>query len=182
MHIIILGGPGSGKGTQSEKIIKSFSLKHLSTGDMLRDEIYRQTDLGQKAKIVIDKGNLVSNEIILEMVANKLKQIDKGILFDGFPRTIAQAEGLDELLAKNSSSIRGVILLKVNNEELVKRMRGGGRTNDNEETIYNRVSVFESETKPLIEFYQQQNKLIEIDGMGTIDDIFSRIEAELSYQ
>ncbi len=180
MHIIILGGPGSGKGTQSEKIIQKFSLQHLSTGDMLREEISQKTELGLKAKVVMDKGELVSDEIVLGMVANKTKQADKGLLFDGFPRTIAQAEGLDKLLSENSSEISKVLQLKVDNDELVKRMLGRGRADDNEETIRNRVNIFESQTKPLINYYQQQNKLSPIDGMGTVEDIFSRIELSLN--
>ncbi len=180
MHVIILGAPGSGKGTQSAEIIKQFSLKHLSTGDMLRAEIAAGTDLGIAAKTVIDKGELVSDDIILGMVAEQLKSTDKGILFDGFPRTIAQAEGLDELLAEMGSKITHVIELDVNNEEIIERMLARGREDDNAETIRNRLEVFENQTAPLIEYYHQQNKLSTVLGSGSVADIFARIQKVLS--
>lgn len=180
MHVIILGAPGSGKGTQSEEIIKQFSLKHLSTGDMLRAEIAAGTELGIAAKTVIDKGELVCDDIILGMVATQLKSTDKGILFDGFPRTIAQAEGLDKLLTEMDSKINHVIELDVNKEEIVERMLARGRADDNEETIRNRLEVFENQTKPLIEYYHKQNKLSTVLGSGSVAEIFARIHKVLS--
>ncbi len=180
MHVIILGAPGSGKGTQSEEIIKQFSLKHLSTGDMLRAEIAAGTELGIAAKTVIDKGELVSDDIILGMVAEQIKSNNKGMLFDGFPRTIAQAEGLDKLLSEMDSQIDHVIELDVNKEEIVERMLARGRADDNEETIRNRLEVFENQTKPLIEYYQKQNKLSTVLGSGTVAEIFTRIQKVLS--
>lgn len=180
MHVIILGAPGSGKGTQSAEIIKEFALKHLSTGDMLRAEIAAETELGLAAKSVIDAGELVSDDIILGMVSSKMENTDKGMLFDGFPRTIAQAEGLDKLLAAKNSEITHVIQLDVNNEEIVERMLARGRADDNEETIRNRLSVFEAQTAPLIDYYRAQNKLSTVLGSGNIEDIFKRIQTVLA--
>ncbi len=180
MHVIILGAPGSGKGTQSAEIIKKFNLKHLSTGDMLRAEIAAGSELGIAAKTVIDKGELVSDDIILGMVAKQVKSTDQGILFDGFPRTIAQAEGLDELLVEVGSEISYVIQLDVDSEEIIERMLARGRADDNEETIRNRLEVFENQTAPLIEYYREHNKLSTVLGSGTVADIFARIQKVLS--
>lgn len=180
MHVIILGAPGAGKGTQSAEIIKQFSLKHLSTGDMLRAEIADGTELGIAAKTVMDKGELVSDDIILGMVATQVKGSDKGMLFDGFPRTIAQAEGLDKLLKELGGEINHVVLLEVNNEEIVQRMLARGREDDNEETIRNRLAVFDSQTAPLIDYYRGQNKLSAVQGSGSVEEIFARIEKVLS--
>lgn len=180
MHVIILGAPGSGKGTQSAEIIKSFALQHLSTGDMLRAEIAAGSELGMAAKTVMDKGELVSDDIILGMVAEQVKASDKGMLFDGFPRTTAQAEGLDKLLGELGGEISHVILLEVNNEEIVARMLARGREDDNEETIRNRLSVFDSQTAPLIDFYTAQGKLSPVLGSGSVEEITQRIHAVLS--
>lgn len=180
MHVIILGAPGSGKGTQSAEIIKQFSLQHLSTGDMLRAEIAAGSELGKAAKTVIDKGELVSDDIILGMVAEQIKSTDKGMLFDGFPRTIAQAEGLDTLLKELNSEITHVVQLDIDNEEIVERMLARGREDDNEETIRNRLSVFENQTAPLIKYYREQEKLSTVLGKGSVSDIFARIQSVLS--
>lgn len=180
MHVIILGAPGSGKGTQSAEIIKQFELKHLSTGDMLRAEIDNGTELGLAAKMVMDKGELVSDEIILGMVAGQIRGTNKGMLFDGFPRTIAQAEGLDKLLKALNGEVKHVIQLEIDNEEIVGRMLARGREDDNEETIRNRLSVFENQTAPLIEYYRGQGKLSSVLGSGSVEDIFARIQKVLS--
>lgn len=180
MHVIILGAPGSGKGTQSAEIIKSFALQHLSTGDMLRAEIAAGSELGLAAKAVMDKGELVSDDIILGMVAEQVKASDKGMLFDGFPRTIAQAEGLDKLLGELGGSIGHVILLAVDNEEIIERMLARGREDDNEETIRNRLSVFDAQTAPLIDYYKSQNKLSSVLGSGSVEEITQRIHKVLS--
>lgn len=180
MHVIILGAPGSGKGTQSAEIIKQFALKHLSTGDMLRAEIAAGSELGLAAKSVMDAGNLVSDDIILGMVAEQVKNTDKGMLFDGFPRTTAQAEGLDALLKELGEEISYVIQLDIDNEEIVERMLARGREDDNEETIRNRLSVFENQTAPLVKYYREQNKLSTVLGSGSVEDIFARIQKVLS--
>ncbi|PIE45616.1 MAG: adenylate kinase [Gammaproteobacteria bacterium] len=180
MHVVILGAPGSGKGTQSAEIIKKFSLKHLSTGDMLRAEIAAGSELGQAAKSVMDSGNLVSDDIILGMVANQLDDNDEGMLFDGFPRTLAQAEGLDKLLKEKNSEIKHVIQLDVDYEEIIERMLARGRADDNEATIRNRLDVYESQTAPLIDYYLKQNKLTTVLGDGSVATIFARIEKALT--
>ena len=161
MNIIFLGAPGSGKGTQSEQLIAKHGLQHLSTGDMLRAEI-------------MDAGELVSDDIVIGMIAKRLS--DKGALFDGFPRTLAQAQALDALLAENAQQIDHVVFLDVDNEEIVQRMLARGRADDNEATIRNRINVFEQQTKPLIDFYREQGKLREIHGKGGVEEIAARIE------
>ena len=171
MNIILLGAPGSGKGTQAAFLIEQHGLTHLSTGDMLRAEIAADSDLGRQAKSIMESGALVSDDIVIAMIAARLSE--KGALFDGFPRTIAQAEALDKLLAGR------VIELQVDNEEIVKRMLARGRSDDNEETIRNRLAVFEAQTKPLIAYYAAQDKLRSIDGSGELDAIRARIEAAL---
>lgn len=180
MHVIILGAPGAGKGTQSAEIVKQFDLQHLSTGDMLRAEIAAGSELGIAAKTVMDKGELVSDDIILGMVAEQIKNSEKGMLFDGFPRTSVQAEGLDKLLQSLGSEIKQAILLEVDNEEIVQRMLARGREDDNEETIRNRLEVFDNQTAPLIDYYRQQDKLVSVLGSGTVEDIFARIQQALS--
>ena len=177
MNIILLGAPGSGKGTQAAFLIEKHGLTHLSTGDMLRAEIAAGSDLGKQAKAIMESGQLVSDEIVIAMIAARLS--DKGALFDGFPRTIAQAEALDKLLAGRGSQIDAVIELQVGNEEIVQRMLARGRSDDNEATIRQRLAVFEAQTKPLIDYYQKQGKLRSIDGSGELAAISARIEAAL---
>ena len=178
MNIIFLGAPGSGKGTQAAFLIEKFNLTHLSTGDMLRAEIAQQSQLGIKAKEIMDKGELVSDEIVISMIEKRLTE--NGALFDGFPRTIAQAEALDNLLSQKGQQIDAVIYLKVAEEELLTRMLARGRADDNEETIKNRLIVYKNQTQPLIEFYQKQGKLKTIEGTGkTIEETTSKIFAVL---
>ena len=177
MNIILLGAPGSGKGTQAAFLIEKHGLTHLSTGDMLRAEIAAGSDLGKQAKAIMENGQLVSDEIVIAMIAARLS--DKGALFDGFPRTIAQAEALDKLLVGRGSQIDAVIELQVGNEEIVQRMLARGRSDDNEATIRQRLAVFEAQTKPLIDYYQKQGKLRSIDGSGELAAISARIEAAL---
>ena len=177
MNIILLGAPGSGKGTQAAFLIEKHGLTHLSTVDMLRAEIAAGSDLGKQAKAIMESGQLVSDEIVIAMIAARLS--DKGALFDGFPRTIAQAEALDKLLAGRGSQIDAVIELQVGNEEIVQRMLARGRSDDNEATIRQRLAVFEAQTKPLIDYYQKQGKLRSIDGSGELAAISARIEAAL---
>mgnify|MGYP000848528655 FL=1 len=177
MNIILLGAPGSGKGTQAAFLIEKHGLTHLSTGDMLRAEIAAGSDLGKQAKAIMENGQLVSDDIVIAMIAARLSE--KGALFDGFPRTIAQAEALDKLLAGRGSQIDAVIELQVGNEEIVQRMLARGRSDDNEATIRQRLAVFEAQTKPLINYYQKQGKLRSIDGSGELAAISARIEAAL---
>ena len=181
-NIILFGPPGSGKGTQSDKIVERFGLIHLSTGNLLRQEIADRTPLGMEAKNFMDKGQLVPDEVVIGMIDSSLeKHADaKGFLFDGFPRTVAQAEALDKLLALKKTGICSVLALEVSEEELVKRLvkRGesSGRSDDTDEAIIrNRFSVYKKETEPVAHYYDEQGKLERIKGEGSIDEIFDAL-------
>lgn len=178
MNIIFLGAPGSGKGTQAAQLINKHHLTHLSTGDMLRAEIAAESELGLTAKKIMDAGELVSDEIVIGMIAKRVSET--GALFDGFPRTIAQAEALDKLLAENGQKINYAVFLDVDNEEIVARMLARGRADDNEETIRNRLAVFERQTKPLIDYYRAQGKLRDIQGTGSVEEIAAKIEQAIT--
>lgn len=183
LNIILFGPPGAGKGTQSEKIIAEFNLFHISTGNILREEVKQQTELGLAAKSIMDQGKLVSDEIILgmvEKVIEKNKDTVKGFIFDGFPRTIPQAEGLMQLLKKMNLNLSGVISLSVDEPELIqrllKRAQASGRSDDTEEVIKKRQEVYRNETEPLLEYYQNKNLLYAVNGMGSIDEIYANIK------
>lgn len=187
LNIVIFGAPGSGKGTQSDKIIDKYHLFHISTGDVLRDNMRRGTELGKVAKGYIDQGQLVPDELIIDLLAqvldeNKDKAAD-GVIFDGYPRTIPQAEALEQLLADRGTRIDAVVGLEVPDEELIKRilLRGqlSGRADDNEETARKRLEVYYNQTSPLKAYYEEQGKYHAINGMGTIDGIFDQIRKEL---
>ncbi len=187
LNIVIFGAPGSGKGTQSDKIIDKYHLFHISTGDVLRDNMRRGTELGKVAKGYIDQGQLVPDELIIDLLAqvldeNKDKTAD-GVIFDGYPRTIPQAEALEQLLADRGTCIDAVVGLEVPDEELIKRilLRGqlSGRADDNEETARKRLEVYYNQTSPLKAYYEEQGKYLAINGMGTIDGIFDQIRKEL---
>jgi len=186
LNLVLFGPPGSGKGTQSEKLIDKHSLVHFSTGDILRNEIKNGTELGKKASAIMEKGELVSDDIVIGMIKNKIadNQDAKGFIFDGFPRTVAQAEALDELMKEFNTSISGMVSLEVAKEELIERLlkRGKetGRADDNLETIENRISVYENQTRPVADFYDKQGKLYPVDGIGSIDTIFDRIERAIN--
>lgn len=190
-NLILFGPPGGGKGTQAEKIVEKFGLIHLSTGNLLRQEISEKTPLGLEAKNFIDKGQLVPDEVVIGMIDSCLeKNADaKGFLFDGFPRNLAQVEALDKLLDLRKNRINKVIKLDVPDQECLKRLmkRGetSGRSDDaSEEVNRKRLEVYHSETAPCADYYQMQDKLVVIHGVGTIDDIFTKvttaIESELS--
>ena len=192
-NLILFGPPGSGKGTQSEKIVEKFGLIHLSTGNLLRQEIADKTPLGQEAKNFMDKGQLVPDEVVIGMIDSCLeKHADaKGFLFDGFPRTVAQAEALDKLLALKKTGICKVLALEVDEEELTRRLvrRGetSGRSDDtSEDVIRQRFSVYKKDTEPVAGYYKEQGKFEVVKGMGTVDDIFealrSCIETEMATQ
>lgn len=192
-NLILFGPPGSGKGTQSEKIVEKFGLIHLSTGNLLRQEIADKTPLGQEAKNFMDKGQLVPDEVVIGMIDSCLeKHADaKGFLFDGFPRTVAQAEALDKLLALKKTGICKVLALEVDEEELTRRLvrRGetSGRSDDtSEEVIRQRFSVYKKDTEPVAGYYKEQGKFEVVKGMGTVDDIFEAlrgcIETEMAAQ
>ena len=184
-NIVIFGAPGAGKGTQSDYIVERFGLQHISTGELLRKEIADKTPLGLRIKDIMDAGQLVSDDIVVEMIDNAIANNENGILFDGFPRNVAQAETLDRLLAKHNRSLTCMIRLDVPREELIHRMleraKTSGRTDDNEETIKHRLVEYENKTLPVAEYYSKQGKEIKINGLGDIkhisQDIASAIES-----
>ena len=186
LNIVIFGAPGSGKGTQSDKIIAEYGVEHISTGDVLRAEIKGNTELGKTAAAYINAGKLVPDSLIIDILASTLdakgKDI-KGVIFDGFPRTIAQAEALNNMLAERGQEVSTVIGVEVNDEELIKRIiaRGktSGRADDNEETAKKRLDTYYSQTMPLKDFYIKEGKYAKIDGVGSIDDIYSNIKAAI---
>ena len=181
-NIVIFGAPGSGKGTQSDKIIAEFGVAHISTGDVLRAEIKAGSELGQTAAKYINDGNLVPDSLIIDILAQTLDNLGKdvaGVIFDGFPRTIAQAEALDEMLSDRGEKVSTVIGLEVEDAELIQRIiaRGktSGRADDNEETAKKRLDTYYAQTLPLKDFYMAQGKYAKINGMGDIDDIYAEI-------
>lgn len=183
-NIVIFGGPGSGKGTQSDKLISHYNLFHISTGDVLRDHIRRGTDLGNTANSYISKGKLIPDDLMVSILEQVLidnaQAVADGVIFDGFPRTIPQAEALNGMLQKRGNKVNIVIGLEVPDEELTERLlkRGleSGRSDDNRETIAKRLEVYHSQTAPLKAFYQNQGIYAAIKGIGTIDSIFQSIQ------
>lgn len=185
-NLILFGPPGSGKGTQSEKLIAKFGLKHLSTGDLLRSEIANQTPLGMEAKKIMDKGQLVPDEVVIGMISSALDANPnaKGFLFDGFPRTSAQAEALDKLLELKKTSIAIMLALNVSEEELVKRLmkRGetSGRSDDtNENVIRARITEYRNKTEVVADYYNNFDKVVMVKGEGSVDDIFAALCKEI---
>lgn len=182
LNIVLFGPPGSGKGTQSATLIEKYNLVHLSTGDILRGEIAAQTPLGLEAKKKMDKGELVPDEVVIGMIGNKLEANAKaeGFIFDGFPRTTAQAEALDNLLKEKGTAITIMLALEVEKEELVKRLlnrgKDSGRADDqNINVIENRIAVYNKETAIVTDYYKKQNKFEDIYGMGAVSEIFDRL-------
>ena len=186
LNIVLFGPPGSGKGTQSEKIIEKYGLKHISTGDLLREEVAAKTELGLQAKAIMDKGELVSDKIVIGMIRKKLDENKEGagFIFDGFPRTVEQARELRKALTDYDERVGVMISLEVPREELVKRLlkRGEetGRSDDNLETINNRIDVYNRQTIPVTYYYQKMRKHAAVDGTGSIDKIFDRISDVIS--
>ena len=185
-NLILFGPPGSGKGTQSEKIIEKFHLVHLSTGDLLRSQIAQQTALGLEAKKLMDKGQLVPDEVVVGMISTALEENPqaKGFLFDGFPRTAAQAEALDSLLEIRKTPVKVMLALDVSEDELVKRIlkrgQSSGRTDDTDETIIAaRVAEYKNKTEAVADYYRKSNKVVMVPGEGSIDEIFERLSAEI---
>lgn len=182
LNIVIFGAPGSGKGTQSEKLIEKYGLTHISTGDVLRKEIKNGSKLGKIAEEYISKGQLLPDELIVNILADTLDkcEIVKGVIFDGFPRTIPQAEALKKVLSERNMDISVVLGLEVEEKELIDRLlkRGAisGRSDDNIETINKRLEVYHSQTDPLREYYIKEGKYKPITGDGTIDEIFEKIK------
>ena len=182
-NIVIFGAPGSGKGTQSDLLIEHYGLGHISTGDVLRNEIKKGTELGKTAQGFIEKGNLIPDELMISILANVYDSFGrghKGVIFDGFPRTIPQAEALKKMLFERGDKVAAMIELDVPEDELmqrlIKRGKESGRADDNEETIKKRLVVYLSQTQPLIEWYKQEGLHQHIDGLGTLERIFADIQ------
>ena len=186
MIIVLLGPPGSGKGTQAELICKKFGFFHFSTGNILRNEVKKKTKIGKEIELIINAGKLICDKTIIKIVDNQIsKQLKlyKGFLFDGFPRNLSQAKAFDILLGKNNQSITSVIQLSVNEEEISKRIQKRKleekREDDNENVLKSRLDVYFDETKPLLDFYQKKNKLNKMNGTQTINDVNDQINSHI---
>ncbi len=183
-NIVLFGPPGAGKGTQSEKLIQKYGLTHLSTGDLFRKHLGEGTDLGNLAKKYMNEGHLVPDEVVIGMVEDKINSTrsSQGFIFDGFPRTTAQAEALDLMLSKHGMSISGMIALDVPEEVLKIRIKERGKTSNraddqDDEKINTRIKVYMDETLPVADYYNKQDKFQKIKGVGEIDEIFKDISA-----
>lgn len=181
-NIVIFGAPGSGKGTQSDKIIAEFGVSHISTGEVLRNEIKKESELGKIAASYINDGNLLPDSLITEILASTLDSLGKdipGVIFDGFPRTIAQAESLDKMLSERGEEVSVVVGLEVDDAELIARIVARGKTSrradDNEETAKKRLETYYKQTLPLKDYYLKQGKYAMINGVGSIDEIYSDV-------
>jgi adenylate kinase len=186
-RILLLGAPGAGKGTQAAMLVERLHVPHVSTGDMLRAAVAAGTPVGLKAKAVMDVGNLVGDDIVIGIAEERLGEPDtnKGFVLDGFPRTLAQAEALESLLAKLSSPLECCLALTVDVEavvaRLLKRAEIEGRADDNEATIRERLRVYDTETAPLLDFYRERDLLVEVGGMGSVDEVGEAIRGALEH-
>ncbi|MGA2061179.1 MAG: adenylate kinase [Thermoguttaceae bacterium] len=181
MRLVFIGPPGAGKGTQAARLIEKYKLAHLSTGDMLRAARDAKTEVGLEADKYMSAGMLAPDDLILDIIAERLKHSDckKGYLLDGFPRTIAQAEALDAMLAKKRTPLNVVLELKVPEEELFKRLAGRGRADDTPDVIRQRLAAYRKQTEPLLAYYKGRGLLKSIDGLGTVEEIFDRAKTVL---
>lgn len=182
--VIFLGPPGAGKGTQAKRLALELGFRQLSTGDILRSHVARGTELGQQAKPIMEAGKLVPDEIILGLIGQELAEMpDPKVIFDGFPRTLAQAEALDRLLAERNIRLLGVVLVTAPEEELVRRLLGRaleeGRSDDNENTIRARMVEYQQKTQPLVDYYKKTGYLKEINGLGKVDEVYQAIQKAL---
>jgi len=184
-RILLLGAPGAGKGTQAERLVQNLGIPQISTGDMLRAAVAEETPVGLEAKAFMERGDLVPDSVVIGVAEERLSKPDaaEGFVLDGFPRTTAQAEALDELLDRIGSKLECCLALVVDEEAVVKRLLGRaeieGRSDDTEETIRNRMVVYRESTEPLVAYYRERGLLAEVDGMGTVDEIGKRIEGAL---
>lgn len=186
VNILIFGPPGSGKGTQSVRLAEKFNLAHLSTGDMLRAEIAAETEIGKKMSSVMAKGELVPDEVVIEMIASKIDSTKdrSGFLFDGFPRTVAQTEALEKMLNERGMKINSMLVLEVEHDELVKRLilraDQSDRPDDKDPAVIeNRINVYRAKTEPIIDYCRERGIYQPLNGMGTIEDIFERLSGFL---
>jgi len=182
IKVVFLGPPGAGKGTQALKIAEKFGVPHISTGDILRAAVKEGTELGKLAKSYMDRGELVPDEVIIGIIKERLSRPDvkeRGFILDGFPRTLKQAEALDQMLKELSMPLNKVIYLNVDDEEIVKRLLARGRADDTEDVIRKRLKVYREQTAPLIDYYQAKGLLVEICGVGQIEEITRKIEEAL---
>jgi adenylate kinase len=186
MRIVLLGPPGSGKGTQGSQLAKRLAVPTISTGEILREAVRNKTSLGQKAQAVMDKGELVSDELILAMIAERLAQADarEGFILDGFPRTLAQARAFETMLSGNGDALSAVLNFSVPETDLVERMLGRakaeGRADDRPETIRERMRVYREKTEPLVGFYRDRDLLADIDGTGSVEQVAQRVDEAVS--
>ena len=180
-RLLFLGPPGAGKGTQAARLCDANAMKHLSTGDLLRGEVAAGTPLGQEAEAVMNRGELVSDELVLAIVESQMKALTGGgWLLDGFPRTVPQAEALEPLLAELEQPIEAVVLLELDDAVLIERLLARGRADDNEAVIRNRLEVYREKTEPLINFYRDKGLLVSVPAHGNVEDITERIVKVLS--
>lgn len=183
MRLVLLGGPGAGKGTQASKMREQYGIPHVSTGEILREARAAGTELGKKAGEYMDAGKLLPDDIILGIIDEKMPMLQKGFLFDGFPRTIGQSEALDRLLEGRKEPLDAVVSIEVPDElvinRLLKRAEIEGRADDNRETIQNRLRIYYEQTEPLKEYYRNRGILRSVDGVGTVEEVFERIKAVL---
>jgi adenylate kinase len=184
MNIILFGPPGAGKGTQAEKLARHFEIPQLSTGNIFRENIKNETPLGKKVKSILDAGKLVPDETVVDLVAGELnKEIYKnGVILDGFPRTVSQAEALDQYLDKKDQKVDFFLTLDVPEEELIERIlsRGEGRSDDTPDKIKTRLQVYRDETEPVLNYYSEKGAVKEVDGVGSVEEIFNRIVNSVS--
>ena len=179
-RLLFLGPPGAGKGTQANLICRENGLLHLSTGDLLRDEVASCTDLGKEAESIMNKGELVGDLLVLSIVEKRLSNYQEGWLLDGFPRNLSQAKMLKDLLEKVSQPIEAVLLLTIEDQLLINRMLSRGRKDDNESVISNRLKIYQDQTSPLVSYYKSLGILKSVDGSGTVEDVNSRIKKVLN--
>ena len=181
LNIIFIGAPGVGKGTQSALIEKDYSIAHIATGDMLRENISNGTELGKTAKSYMDKGELVPDSLVIDMLTDRIKKDDckNGFMLDGFPRTMEQAKELSKIFYSLNYKISAVIDIYASEEIIIERLLKRGRADDNEETIKNRLKVFESQSKPVLDYYNDKAKIIKIESVGTPEEVYARIKKEL---